>query len=501
MSSAAKLGAFMLAILVVLGYFVLRVEDIRLGGGETQEIKVLFDSVAGLDEKSAVRVAGVRVGRVSNIALTPEGRALVTLEISDDIQIRRGASVRVASLGLLGEQYVELDPGPADAPAVADAGEVLLQGQQTASIDDVTNQVSEIAVDVKAITESLRAAIGGPEGTQRLEEIVLNVQDATARLRLILAANEENINATAANFRAITDDLRVEIPRIAASIDRVAVDLGGTLGDNREDVRALVQNLRTLSADLRTTTENLNDITGQVRSGEGTVGKLLYSDEAHDRLTSTLGSIEGGVGELRDVLGRVNRIGLQLGFDGYYLSDTPNTQFEGDSRIQLHGAIKPNIERNLFLQLGLTSDARGDRKETLVERTTTIDGVPFTTVTRTTRWDRDYLLSAQVGWEFDEWNVRMGLVDSFGGFGIDWAGHEKLRVTGEMFDFGSEYTENPQMRVLGRWRIRSERKNAPAIFVNAGVEDILNDPALMLGAGVRWTDEDLKYLLGSVPIP
>lgn len=95
----------------------------------------------------------------------------------------------------------------------------------------------------------------------------------------------------------------------------------------------------------------------------------------------------------------------------------------------------------------------------------------------------------------------MGLVDSFGGVGVDWAGHENLRVTGEVFDFGSEYTNMPQMRLLGRWKVRDERRNAPALFVNAGVEDVLNEPALMLGAGIRWTDEDLKYLLGSIPIP
>lgn len=493
----------MVVILAILGYFVLRVEDIQLGGGATKEVQVLFDSVAGLDEKSTVRVAGVRVGKVSRIALTPDGRALVTLEIRDDVQLRRGANVSVANLGLLGEKYIELDPGAPNAPAIAAAEEqtIQLQGSTSASIDDVTAQVSEIARDVKAITESLRAALGGAEGAQRLEEIVTNVQDATGRLRMMLAANEENINASAENFRQITADLRVEIPRIAASIDRVAGSIGGTVGENRDDVRALVENLRTLSTDLKTTTDNLNSITSQVRSGEGTVGKLLYSDEAHDSLTSTLGSIEGGVGELSEVLGRVKRIGLELGVDGYYLTDTPNAQFEGTSRLQLAGSISPNVERNLFLHVGATSDARGDRNEKLVEKTTIVDGVTTTTIERTTKWDRDFLISAQVGWKYDDWRIRMGLVDSFGGFGVDWTGHEKLRVTGEVFDFGSDYTDYPQMRVLGKWRIRSERRNAPALYLNSGVEDILNDPALLFGAGISWTDEDLKYLLGSIPMP
>ena len=71
MNQALKVGIFMTICLLVLGWLVLRIEDLNLwgsaGGGWT-----LFDSVAGLDDKSAVRVAGVRVGRVDGIRL--EGR-------------------------------------------------------------------------------------------------------------------------------------------------------------------------------------------------------------------------------------------------------------------------------------------------------------------------------------------------------------------------------------------------------------------------------------------
>ncbi|HUP66025.1 MAG TPA: MlaD family protein [Thermoanaerobaculia bacterium] len=499
MSSAAKVGIFMVVVLGILGFFIIRVEDISFGGEEQKTIDVVFDSVAGLDEKSTVRVAGVRVGKVAKIELLPDGRAKVRLEVDESTPIHAGATARVANLGLLGEKYVELDPGSVSQPALS--GEVTLQGSSTADFDRVTEQVSDIATDLKAITASLRNAMGGPEGTRRVEEIVENVHDVTLRLRMILANNEANVNATADNLRRITDDLRVEIPRIAASIDRVAGSIGGTVGENREDVRVIVENLRTLSADLKTTTENLNNITAKVRSGEGTVGKLLYSDEAHDSLTSTLGSIEGGVGELRDVLGRVNRIGLRLGIDGYMLSDTPNAPFEGNSRLGLTAQVIPNTERNLFLHLGATQDSRGDRREKVVHTTTIVDGVESTVITKETRWDRDLLISAQFGWEFDEWMVRGGLIDSYGGLGVDYRHSPRLHFSSEIFDFGSTETDLPQLRLLGRWRLMEERKNAPAIFFNTGIEDALNQPALIFGAGVSWTDEDLKYLLGSIPMP
>ena len=78
---------------------------------------------------------------------------------------------------------------------------VVLRGSQPASIDDVTNQVSAIATDVKAITASLRGVMAGPPGEQRLEDIVENVRTITAQVRELIAANRTNVDATMANAR------------------------------------------------------------------------------------------------------------------------------------------------------------------------------------------------------------------------------------------------------------------------------------------------------------
>ena len=83
-------------------------------------------------------------------------------------------------------------------------------------------------------------------------------------MRDLITANRSNVDATVANARVISDSLRIEIPRLAASLDRMAAQMSGTVGENREDVRHIVENLRTLSADLKTTTDNLNAVTGQV---------------------------------------------------------------------------------------------------------------------------------------------------------------------------------------------------------------------------------------------
>ena len=504
MSSAAKVGVFMLVVLGILGFFILKIEDLSFERGkQSKQIKVLFDSVAGLDEKSAVRVAGVRVGKVSKIKLTPDGRALVTLEVDKDVELHQGATAKVANLGLLGEKYIELDPGSARQPALAQQSGVTLNGTQPASIDDVTNQISSIATDVKAVTASLREVMGGPAGEQRLADIVENVHQITGEVRMLIAANEGNVNTTASNLRQITDDLRVEIPKIAASIDRVTNALGGTVGENRSDVREIVENLKGLSTDLKVTATNLNDITGKVRSGDGTIGKLFYSDEAHDRLVGALSSVESGVNELKNTLGRVNRMSLDVGINSEYESYKKNNLgFNDSSRSGVQVKIMPNPDINRFYNIELNEDPHGALHDKIVETTTTdpTTGVSSTVVTHETRIDRNFVISAQAGWQLDSLALRVGLFDSTGGAGADWRFNDRLTLTGEAFDFGEKYDSNPHLRVLGQYIVRNEKKNFPQVYVSTGVDNLLNSRAITIGAGIRWRDDDLKYLLGSVPL-
>ncbi|HYR28207.1 MAG TPA: MlaD family protein, partial [Thermoanaerobaculia bacterium] len=440
MTPAAKVGLVMLIALAVLGYFVLRIEDISLSRSRTtREVKAIFDDVSGLDDESAVRIAGVRKGHVTDIKVRPDGTAEVTMEVDDDVPLHADSQAKVASLGLLGEKYIELDPGTGRQPVLPTSQTVTIRGSQPVSFDEVTSQVSAIAEDVKAITASLRAVTAGPQGQQRLDDIVNNVRTITEEVRLLIAANRGNVDATMANTRAITEHLRTEIPRLAATLDRVANQLGGTVGENREDLRVIVENLRGLSSDLKVTADNLNAVTGQVRSGEGTVGKLLYSDEAHERLTNALSSVEGGVKSLQDVLGRVGKIQLDLGIKAdYYAGLGPQVidgieTSEGATRAALGMRLVPDPAKNRFYNIELADDPRGTKRDktTVETRTNPATGQSETIITEQTKYDRDFVISAQAGWVLDDLALRVGLFDSTGGVGADYTLSDRIRVTGE----------------------------------------------------------------------
>jgi phospholipid/cholesterol/gamma-HCH transport system substrate-binding protein len=92
-----------------LAYAVLRSGAAPLGG---YPLHATFTSVAGLPVGADVRIAGVKVGTVTAESLNPETfLAEVTFTVAHDIQVPKDTSASVSSEGLLGSDYISLDPG------------------------------------------------------------------------------------------------------------------------------------------------------------------------------------------------------------------------------------------------------------------------------------------------------------------------------------------------------------------------------------------------------
>ncbi|RMX04192.1 outer membrane lipid asymmetry maintenance protein MlaD [Corticibacter populi] len=82
----------------------------------TYQVKAYFDNVGGLKPKAAVRSSGVVVGRVNAISFDDKVyRALVVLDMDQRYQFSEDSSLKILTSGLLGDQYVGIDPGYEDA--------------------------------------------------------------------------------------------------------------------------------------------------------------------------------------------------------------------------------------------------------------------------------------------------------------------------------------------------------------------------------------------------
>ena len=107
-------GAFVAAGLAALFLLAMQVSNLNVVGSEDgYHVIARFDNISGLRVRSPVTIAGVRVGRVTEIGYDPNTfQAVVTMRINHQYnQLPADTSASIFTAGLLGEQYVSLDPG------------------------------------------------------------------------------------------------------------------------------------------------------------------------------------------------------------------------------------------------------------------------------------------------------------------------------------------------------------------------------------------------------
>lgn len=488
MSGTARLGAFMLAALIIVGMFIIQVEKVSLKGRSSQQVvKVTFPSVSGLDRKSAVRIAGVRVGMVEDIVLQGDS-ALATLLLDPSISLREGTRAEVRMMGMLGEQYVELIPGPV-AGRKLPLGSVV-PGFTPMEFDQVMQTAGEVGADIKDITAALRRSLGGDEGTARLNEILDNIRRLTLDVRQMVADNRAEVRVTIANFRDFSQTLKDELPRLAGKLNGLADRVDAVVADNRDNLQGSLANIRDVSGRLRVSADNLNEITSKIAKGEGTIGKLIHDETTVENLNATLKSlqsVEGGVSALKDTLGRAQRWQLEVGMKTEALPgiDDGRSSFGVD----LH-----TTDRRFF-RAGLVDSPQGrDRTSTEVVTTTRPDGSEDSYTVKKVRTTDAYTFNAQVGWLMGETTLRAGVFESKGGVGIDKSlGAGRFGLTLEAYDLDRE-EKAPHLRFEGRWHINRN------LFAFAGWDDPTwsERSSVIVGGGIKWNDDDLKYLLGTV---
>ena len=113
-----SVGAFMLAGMLALGYLALTLGDLQFSSPERYDVNARFSSVSGLKQGDTVRVAGVSVGEVRDIALV-DFYAQVTLSLDPDVKLPKDTMASIQSSGLLGDAFVALTPGAAEGDLAA----------------------------------------------------------------------------------------------------------------------------------------------------------------------------------------------------------------------------------------------------------------------------------------------------------------------------------------------------------------------------------------------
>ncbi|MEP7013250.1 MAG: MlaD family protein [Acidobacteriota bacterium] len=486
MGNVIRVGLFTAICLAILGFLVWKIEDWSPWGAKGKEVSAVFDSVAGLDDKAAVRVAGVRVGRVEGIGL--EGRqAKVHMVLERPLGLTEGTTATIANLGLLGEKYVELIPGPAGAPPLPD--KAVLHGTTPISFDQAMAKIQAIGDSIQGITGSLSGALAGETGGVSLGQLMTSLAQTSDEIRLLVAENRVQLGRTIGNFEQVGANLASELPRLSGQLEETAKQISAILAENRGNLSGTMENARKVTGDIQVSVDNLNKITDKIASGQGTIGKLINDETAHDKLVSTLDSIEGGVKSISGSLGALQKFKLDLDLQSYYLSDPKESQ----STFRLD--IEPG-EGNKLYRAALSNTPGGKLRTKSQTFTTTFpDGTREVKTVETLTREDTRVASALFGYKAPS-NLRIwaGLIENTGGASVELPfDKDKFLLSFDAFDFNRQNDENPHLRLTGRWQLH------PNVYLVGGLDDPLENQSVFLGAGVKWRDDNLKYLLGSLP--
>lgn len=211
-----------LALLVFTYVLVFRVD---FGGSTT--VTVRFDGVGTIQSGSPVRQSGVKVGSVARVALSPEDRRSVDVELSlyRGLVVRTEDHISIVTGGLLGDQYIDIVPGNPEAP-VAGPGD-RLAGRTGLDLKLLVDGGSSLVQDLGATTRTVAAFLAGH--TDSLERMLADAErgirhaaDAAEKADRLLSKAEASWDPAVADAQATLKTLKETSAALRALVDSVA---------------------------------------------------------------------------------------------------------------------------------------------------------------------------------------------------------------------------------------------------------------------------------------
>jgi phospholipid/cholesterol/gamma-HCH transport system substrate-binding protein len=145
------MGGVVLLVAIVFVIFAFRTSDVTATSG--YQIKAQFDDASGLAPGTDVRMAGVKIGAVASQSLDPQTfLATVVMTIDESIKLPTDSSARIIPDGLLGGNYVALEPGGEETSI--EAGGSIQYTQGSINVVDLLGRFIFSAADAATKSDS-----------------------------------------------------------------------------------------------------------------------------------------------------------------------------------------------------------------------------------------------------------------------------------------------------------------------------------------------------------
>lgn len=449
-----KVGALVLAVAGLIAVMSMQVSDNPNFFGRSKKAHFLMDDAGGLVKGSQIKTAGIPVGVIQNISLE-DGRARVDLTFKSDANLTVSASVQIKSQGILGDKYIEVYPGSPTDPPLENGGRIQ-NVKDKGSLDSVISSVGEIAGSLKDVAQNLKEAVS-EDGSRKhiLGRIISNVERITQDLSEITSKNKDKIN-----------DIVDQVHGVTKTLDELLNDPSDKGFKKRWAVA-----LDRIDSSLK----NIDEITGKINRGEGTLGKLISDEQTAEK-------VENAIDGVNDFLGGAATLQTGLDFHADYLSDIGKTKTSVGIKLQ------PGLDR--YYYLGIVDDPAGVVETTDIKTT---NSGSSSTITEEKTYHNKLKFNVWFAKNFYDFTIRGGLIENSGGVGFDYyLYNQKIRLSVEAFEFS---TLNLRAQVqYNVWK---------GLYINAGGQDLLDKGSKRsnyLGAGLLITNDDLKLLMTKVPL-
>jgi phospholipid/cholesterol/gamma-HCH transport system substrate-binding protein len=278
MREQAAVGLFVLIAVALLIGTILAVSGAFASGGLPHH--TYFKSAGGLEPGSMVRYAGMKAGKVDAVHVDPKDstRIEVDFRVRPDIPVRTDSIAKIAALGALSDNFLEVGTGTKDAQLAPPGSE--LKSVETLGIGDLSDMIGSLTPVARQVMENLDQRLTELQVTiARVNDLLndknrANVGGSLGNLNAILADSRPKVSASLTNIQAASAKLTPLLDNLKATMDEANLTLShvdAVVVENRADIRAIVIELKgtlltasSLLEELKNTTDNNTDNIDQI---------------------------------------------------------------------------------------------------------------------------------------------------------------------------------------------------------------------------------------------
>ena len=277
------------------------------------EVYAVYDNTEGITKSQNVTLNGFSVGKVSDVYFHPNnsGKIVVKMNITTDYPITANSIAEIRSADLLGAKEIALvlEKGS----VLIESGDTLASSVEASLSESINKEVLPVKVKAEKLLASLDSTVNiltGFLGGEMQDEFrtsfdnvnrsISNLSQITDELSAYMAENREALGSTTQNLERLTSMLNEN----RDELDRVFNNLAN-ISDTLARAKA-GEAMRSLSK----TATRLDAITGNIESGQGTLGKLVANDSLYNEINHAILSLDKLLEDIKERPGRYVEISI-----------------------------------------------------------------------------------------------------------------------------------------------------------------------------------------------